>query len=333
MGMVDVFGSDTFKTLSLTNALNKLPFKPSRIGRMNLFAQQGVRNTTVVLEERSGTLTLLKTKVRGGPPALHSSSVRVARSFAIPHIPLDDNILAEAVQDVRAFGSESAEATVAQTVNDHLQEMRDDHEVTLEHLRIGAIKGNILDADGTSVIFDLFAEFGITETSVDFLLGTAGTDIREKILTVARAIENALGAAAYDHIHCACSQTFFDALIKHADVASAYDRFKDGAFFREDPRAGFAFAGAIFEEYVGSVGGVAFIPAGDARFFPVGVPRLFKTYFAPADFMETVNTIGKPLYAKQEKLDLNRGIRLHTQQNPLPMCHIPGVLVRGFSSD
>ena len=333
MGMVDVFAQDAFKTISLTNSLNKLPFKPSRIGRMGLFTPQGVRNTVIVLEERSGTLTLLPTKTRGGPPTLHSSGARTARSFAIPHIPLDDHVMAEAIQDMRAFGSENAEAVIATVVNDHLQEMRDDHEVTLEHLRVGALKGVILDSDGTTVIFNLFTEFGITETTVDFLLGTAGTDIREKILEVARAIETALGAGVYDHIHCFCGKDFFDALIKHADVASAYDRFKDGAFFREDPRAGFPFAGAIFEEYRGSISGTAFIPDGVARFFPVGVPRLYKTYFAPADFMETVNTLGRPLYAKQEKMDLNRGVRLHTQQNPLPMCHIPGVLVKGTTSN
>lgn len=331
--MVNVFGTDTFGLVSLTNALLKLPFKPTRIGDMGLFAEQGTRNNTIVLEERSGTLSLLPTMARGGPSTLRSSSKRVARSFAIPHIPLDDNILAEAVQDVRAFGSESAEASVAQTVNDHLQEMKDDHAVTLEHLRIGAIKGVILDADGVKVLFDLFAEFNITETAVDFVLGTAGTSIREKILVVARAVEVALGAGQYDHIHAFCGQEFFDKLIKHADVKAAYDRFKDGEFFRTDPRKGFAFAGVTFEEYRGTVSGVPFIPTGDARFFPVGVPRLFKTHFGPADFMETVNTVGKPMYAKQEKLPLNRGILLHTQQNPLPMCHIPGVLVRGHSSN
>jgi hypothetical protein len=35
-------------------------------------------------------------------------------------------------------------------------------DATLEHLRIGAIKGQILDADGPAVIYDLFTEFGVT---------------------------------------------------------------------------------------------------------------------------------------------------------------------------
>ncbi|MBU6956103.1 major capsid protein, partial [Hahella sp. HN01] len=54
----------------------------------------------------------------------------------------------------------------------------------------------------------------------------------------------------------------------------------------------------------------------------------FATHCAPADFNETVNTIGKPLYAKQEPRKFGRGTDLHTQSNPLPMCRRPGVLVR-----
>ena len=49
---------------------------------------------------------------------------------------------------------------------------------------------------------------------------------------------------------------------------------------------------------------------------------------APADFNETVNTLGQPLYAKQEPRKFERGTDLHTQSNPLPMCHRPGVLVK-----
>ena len=62
--------------------------------------------------------------------------------------------------------------------------------------------------------------------------------------------------------------------------------------------------------------------------FPLGTVDTFGTYLAPADFNETVNTLGQPLYAKQEPRKFERGTDLHTQSNPLPMCHRPGVLVK-----
>src|SRR3546814_4745063 len=48
----------------------------------------------------------------------------------------------------------------------HLETMRNKHAITLEHLRMGALKGEILDADG-SVISNLFTEFQITPQSVN----------------------------------------------------------------------------------------------------------------------------------------------------------------------
>lgn len=93
----------------------------------------------------------------------------------------------------------------------------------------------------------------------------------------------------------------------------------------------------MFEEYRGKASYVKadgsaetreFIAPGEAHAFPLGTIDTFGTYVAPADFNETVNTLGQPLYAKQEPRKFERGTDLHTQSNPLPMCHRPGVLVK-----
>jgi hypothetical protein len=102
-------------------------------------------------------------------------------------------------------------------------------------------------------------------------------------------------------------------------------------------RKGFEFAGITFEEYRGQAtqdDGTTnrrFITAGDGHVFPTGTMSTFKTIVAPADFMETANTLGIELYAKMEPKKFNRGMDLHTQSNPLPICYRPGVLVRIFA--
>jgi hypothetical protein len=58
----------------------------------------------------------------------------------------------------------------------------------------------------------------------------------------------------------------------------------------------------------------------------------FRTWFAPADFNETVNTVGLPIYAKLEPRKFNRGMDLHTQSNPLPMCLRPALLTKATMS-
>jgi len=333
MPIVNVFDSDLFSLHSLTLSINKLPFKPARIGQLGIFATQGVPTTVVEIEEQNGLLGLLPTRRRGEPASLGRGPKRTVRPLSIPHIPHEDSITAESVQNVRAFGSENQLETVATVVNDRLALMRQNHEVTLEHLRAGALQGRILDADGTTVLCNVFDEFKVEQQSTDFVFGTTTTDIQAKVLSVKRSIEQSLGVAVYDHVHCLCGETWWGKFIAHTLVKAAFDRYQEGAWLREDMRSGFTFCGVTFEEYTGTVGGVSFIPATEARFFPVGTPNLFITYFTPADFMETVNTIGLPVYAKQEPMKFNRGVDLHTQSNPLPICTRPRVLHRGFTSN
>lgn len=331
--IADVFNSNIFSVQSMTDAVNKLPYAPSRIAGLNIFSTQGVATTSVIVESRDGLLTLLPTRVRGGPANESAAEKRKARSFLVPHIPYQDTVMADDLQNVRAFGRSTELEVASQVVNDRLTRMRQEHEITLEHLRIGALKGQILDADGTSVIYNLFTEFGISQTSISFDLDEDTTKVRLKCLEAKRHIEEVLGASVYTSIHAFCGHEFFDALISHPDIEKAYDRWQAGEFLRTDPRAGFPFAGITWEEYRGTVNGVDFIPADEAIIFPLGVPNLFRTYFAPADFMETANTIGLPLYAKQRMLDFDRGVQVHTQSNPLPICVRPGVLIRATVDD
>src|SRR5918994_914112 len=233
-----------------------------------------------------------------------ATNKRKARSLAVPHIALEDTILADEVQNVRAFGSENMLEGVQAVVNQRMSEMATKMDATLEHLRIGAIKGQILDADGSAVIYDLFTEFGVTQhAEINFDLENASPApgaVKKKCHDIRRKIEDELGVVPYDHIHAMCGPDFYDDLITHPEVEKAYERWLDGAFLRQgQARGSFEYAGILFEEYRGKVGSVDFTDASKAYFFPVGVPGLFRQYNAPADFVETANTIGLPRYAKQ----------------------------------
>lgn len=281
-------------------------------------------------------MCLLPTQAPGGAAYLADRAKRKVRSFTIPHIPYDDLILPDEIQGIRAFGSENEMESIAAVVNDHLQMMKNKHEITLENLRIGALKGKILDADG-STLYDLYNEFGITQKTVNFALSTSTTDVKAKCLEVVRHIEDNLMGEFSNGIHALVSPEFFDALTSHKNVKEAYERWQEGAALREDMRGGFPFGGIIFEEYRGKAaqpnGTVQrFSAEKEGHVFPVGTYQTFRTYFAPADFNKTVNTIGMPLYAKQSTCEFERGVKLHTQSNPLPLCLRPAVLVKVTAS-
>ena len=182
-------------------------------------------------------------------------------------------------------------------------------------------------------LYDLYAEFGIEAKTVAFGLDDDDTDVKGRCISVLRHIEDNLRGEFMTRVHALVSPEFFDALTSHAKVEKAYERWMEGAALRDDLRAGFTFGGITFEEYRGQAtdpNGVVrrFIAENEGHAFPLGTVETFASYFAPADFNETANTLGQQLYAKQEPRKFERGTDLHTQSNPLPMCHRPGVLVK-----
>ena len=338
MPTLDPFSSDAFSMVNLTKEINILPNNYGKLKQMNLFKLKSVTTRSIFVEEMNGVLNLLPTRPPGAPGTVGKHGKRTARSFTIPHIPHDDIVLPEAYEGIRAFGQESQLTAVSQIVNDRLQEMRNKHAITLEHLRIRALQGLMIDADG-STIYNYFTEFGITKKTVDFLLGTSTTKISSKCREVVRHIEANLKGEVMTGVHCFVDEDFFDDFITHALVKEAYANYAEAqTVLGGDVRKGFKFGGITWEEYVGTAtdaDGTArkFITADYGIAFPVGTMGTFQTIFAPADFTETANTLGKELYAKQEPRKFNRGVDIHTQSNPLPICNRPAVLVEVKTSN
>lgn len=329
----DAFDGDSFTLRALTNAIQKLPYVPGRLGQMGLFEGRGEPVRSVLVEELEGVLHILPTVRPGGPATLKGRSKRKTRSFEIPHIPYEDRILASELQGVREWGTEDQLQSMGTTVNRHLEEMRQSIEATHEYHRMGAITGVVLDADGSTELFNLFTLFETTEQELNMDFSTAGTKQLAQGLEIKSLVEAALGKTPYNHIRVLCEKTFFKTLVTHSQIATAYERWNSGAFLRDDPRfTGFEYPkGVIWEEYrqaQNAVGTLDFIASNEARAFPVGVPNLFIARYAPGPFIETVNTRGIPIYAKQARDPMDRWIDLHVETNPLFLCTRPRCLVK-----
>jgi hypothetical protein len=290
-----------------------------------------------MVEKKNNTLNLLQTMPVGSPGQKNKMGLRNVRSFVIPHIPFDDVILPQEYDGLRAFGSESQLETLASIMNDHLENMRAKHAITEEYQQMGALKGIVYDADG-SVIYNYFHEFTVKQESVDFVLGTAATDILNKCVAVKRIMEDNLKGETMNGVTALVDSSFWDKFISHTLVKAAYDRWREGAALREDLRDGFWFGGIKFKEYRGTASTFAgverkFIDTDDGIAYPEGTQNVFKNFQCPADFLETVNTLGQRMYAKQEPRQFNRGIDIHTQSNQLPMCMRPSLVVRIYTSN
>lgn len=328
MPMLDVFNGDAFSVVSLTDAIIKAPYKPGRIGALGLFRSSGIKTTTATVEEKDGRLSLIPVTPRGGPGDTIGSQKRTSRAFVVPHLERDSTVLADEVQNVRAFGSEDTTEAVMQLVNERLTDLKSMHEVTLEHMRAGAIKGQVLDSDGSTVILDLFTEFGVSQQTYDIDLGEDIKGLRSQCVAIQRLSEAVLGAEFVTSYRALCGDEFFDAFID-SDAVKETLKYSEGSVLRSDLRKGFEFGGITWENYRGRVGAIDFFPTDEAYVIPEGT-SLFKTYYAPADYEETVNTLGLPYYAKQvpDPSGLNKYRRINTQSNPLCLCLRPDAVIK-----
>lgn len=329
--------ANAFSQTEIAAAINIVPNTYGRLNQLGLMPVRGVMTRDIAIEEQNGSLALIPTEAIGGAGTVGQGGKRRVRTFRVPRLIQEEHVNPAEVDGIRAFGGDTRESLAA-LLNQKLATVRSKHDITLEYLRMGALKGIILDADGSSVVYNLYNEFGITQKSIDFTLGTAATEVRNKCVELARYIEDNLLGETSSGIRVLVSEEFFDKLVIHPKVKEAYANYQEAAQrLGGDMRSGFTFGGVTFEEYRGKANGlggtIRFIAAGEGHAFPEGTRSTFATLAAPADFNDTVGTLGQVYYAKVQEAKMGRGYDIHTQANVLPMCMRPAVLVKVHTSN
>ena len=323
---------EEFSVIALTAALNNQPFVPGQVGATEIFDEEGVSTTTVKIEENNGTLAIIEPSARGGPGNTTDDDDRRLIPFEIDHFEINDAVLADEVQGVRMLGETDQLETVQNRVDSKLAKHARSFDATLEHQRVGAIKGIVLSGKGR-VLHNLYYRFGLAVPApVVMGLGGQVAGIATKIKNdVVYSIEDDLDET-YDGIHAMCGREFHAALWDQKEVRETFLADNQGYQLRDGAPDVFRVGGVTWERYrtgrraTLANGNAAFIADNEARVFPTGVPELFITRFAPADLEETVNTIGLPRYANQYPMANGKGRHLDSQMNAISLCTRPGAL-------
>lgn len=340
MTTLDIFNQDAFTAIELTAAVNKTPFLPSRLGQLNLFTPQPVRTKTVWVEEREGVLSLIQTSPRGAPLDQRATEQRKGRDFRTLRIAKGDRLMADEIQDIRAFGTDSEEVQVMDEVSRRLNGptgLRRDIELTHENMRLGAVQGVVTDADDTT-LFNWFTEFSITQaTEIDFDLDAASPAsgvVRKKCNQVVRQMMRAAAGAwvsGQTIVYALCGDAFWDDLTAHSEVRTTYLNTQQAAELREGlAYESFRYGGITWENYRGTDdGSTVAISTNEAKFFPVNAPGVFITAFSPAETFDFVNTPGLPIYSMIiPDLQRNTFVDIEAYSYPLPICTRPAMLQR-----
>ena len=335
MATMDIFNNSAFSTTSLSGFVQKMPYVPQLLGSLNLFTPKPVRTRNIFVDRTEGGLTLIPTSADGAPPESLDSTTRDAVALKTRRLAKQFTIYASELDGIRASGTESELMAVQTEFNSRMLRIRADMELTHEHHRLGALQGLLLDADGSTVLYNYASEFNeAIPTATSFELDVATTDVIGICKDIARSMaRSGKGALAGATIHSLAGDDFYDRLVTHPNVEKFYLNQMAATALRDQA--------AIFESF--TIGGITFhnyrgtddnstvaIPTAEAKFFPIGATGVFEVAYSPLESIGFVNTPGQPLYAMNiPDRDRNMWVKGELYSYPLYMCSQPRVLRRG----
>lgn len=339
--MLDIFEQDAFSVLSLTDAMREIKHVPGFISRRGLFQTSSVDTLDVAIEkDAEQNLMLVPSSPRGGPGSTFGRNRRQIRKLSIPHFQVNDAIYADEVQGVRAFGQERAVESLMTKIAERGVEASQFFALTEEWHRLKVLTaGQLLDADG-SILYDYATEFGESlpaEINFDFDVKADGA-LRTFFTSIHRQMAGILDGLPFSGIEAICGDDFFDDFVANTEVRQTYLNHTGAAELRSavvggsgqnDTFGSVGFANITFHNYRGAFNGEVAVDTDKCHLYPLGVPGLFKTVYAPADYEETVSSMGQRLYAKQWKMENGKGRNLEYQSNVLHYCTRPRVLLSG----
>lgn len=315
-----------FGVVPMTQAINSLPRNPTIIRELGIFKNVPISTTYVSIEHKEGVLSLVEAKARGSRGEGVQQRRYAPKNFNLLHLPVDEAVFADELQNLRAFGSDNKTDPVANKVLDKADIMKQDLEYTHEHLMLGAIQGKIINSTGETLL-DLNKEYGLTRTSYDISLSSDNANINKELSDVVIAQRKHLGGEMNNGWLALCGKDFFQNLIYHNSIKEVYLRYQEALRYRDEGiTIEFEHQGIRYKLYDYEFDGGTKVADDQAELLPFGTKNTFANYIGPADMNQTVNTLGQLFYLSREPMPHQKGWDLHAQSNILPLVHRPKAL-------
>lgn len=341
MPLIRSYGN-AFEVQDYTQELQLVPNSWTLLNDSNLFSEEFLSTNTVTFEEQSQTLGLITDQYRGAKPQANKDDNRKIRTYPVAHWPIVDAVKPEDIQGRRAYGSNDMAETEAAVLTRKMERIRRNMDITLEVGRFSTLTTLNLYAPNGTVVGNFATDFGITQKSVDFVFGTATTDIVAKVEEViAHMQDNANTGDVITSVIAYCSPEWFAKLIGHAKIQAAYNFFSatEGQMIQRNRAGGnnglyreFTHAGIRFIEVRTVLAGQRLIPAGEVVFVPQGTSDTFVSYFGPMNHMDFVNTVAERAYMMTYRDPKGYGIDITGEFNVSHVIRRPALVVKGTSS-
>lgn len=299
--VTDVFKQNAWGLIEVQeDIVEKVEFKPQLLGSLGIFEPIYSRSRAIAIVERNRTLSMIPTSADGAPPKELVPEGSNVRLFQTSRLAEGSTILASELAGVAALPFDVQTKEMAQEVTDRFGQIIDDLELTWEHMRFGAVQGKVLDADGTTVLVDWYAEWGISEPAeVNFELNVDTTDVRKKCRDIKRTMMKAAKGVwtPTTKVYALVGDTFFDLLVNHPQIKETKLGTERAPELENiEGYSAIVIEGIVFINYRGTDDGSRIaIGTEKARFFPVGARGAFKVGWGPAnEFKPYLNRRGQP---------------------------------------
>lgn len=302
---------NSFKNSDFVEGISEAPLQYGYINSLNLFDVKSTNQTAIVFDKDYAATTLLP-QVNRGDKASTQGKERNAETFALKlaYFKHSDRLTGDDIQGWRTPGTTDNE-TIAKATAEKMLDMRRAWDQTQEYMKLQAIKGIFKTPDG-AVVANMFTEFGVTQQTEDFLLGTSTTNVDQKIREMKTKMAKAMiNGGSMNGIEVMVDPEFFDKLISHPNIKNAYQYYMNSGkqVLRDDMSRYMSYGiqdvfehrGVRFISYdatfnlPGGTSEVAFAPSTGLA-LPTGVRGLFRGYNGPSNKLSSANQPGQELF-------------------------------------
>jgi hypothetical protein len=341
--------SDNNRIVEWSDEINQTDNQFGLLNQMGLFNEKGSTQDAIVFDKNVQTTTLIPQSNRGSKSSTYGKDrVRDTYTLTIPHFKHKDYLTAGDLAGWRADGSSDSAVTLASAKAEKITDLRLAADLTKEYMKVQAVKGITKDAEANTIA-DMYSEFGVTQKSIDFVLGTAGTNIDAKISELKRYLAtNSKGAGITSGTSVMVDTSWFDKFVNHPNVKGAYQYYlNSGAQRLRDDLSTYQAWGVVDSFYHRGITFFTYnanfnLPDGttedavatDSGYSIVqGGRDIYRGVNGPAYKLSGVNTVGRPMYAYEYNDGRDEAMEFEVEFSSLYFMARPLMSVKVTSSN
>lgn len=330
-----------FSVPVMSESIRIVPNVYGTLNNLGLFADRMLYTTYALIEVNQGVVSLIPQSERGAPATKNRSAKRNKRYLKMGHAALEDRLEADDLQNALRPGSLWDFAVLDDLIAERQHELAIKHFQTLEWLKWGALKGKVFDADGTTVLLDVYEFMGQQQKviSCDFSANANANPIQDMCSKITDHISENLQGETSSGVLALVDRAFFNKIVRHDEVKEAYGYYRhERGEELGSIGSSFLFENVLFKVDVGkssywSPDGTTIthrhVDADSGICFPLGTYSTFRTFYAPASFLDKVNRRAETLYSRLvPDLATNRYVGVYSESNAMPIVMRPNLVIK-----